>query len=181
MGQWRSKKTSYLLAFCEQSIPRFARNDARRGFFNKLLKVLSWFLVVGGLTLRVDNPLLGFFSKEDPSLKTLRQFQDLEWHWVIGNLLLIFLLFTNWFYPRIMPAIGDGQPSKVTIQFAGASPIDGLPQTDGWLVDETDSGYYLVRAQTDHQAIFLARPIVSVVYFGGRGTYEKSPPNVSRK
>jgi hypothetical protein len=40
MGQWRSEKTSYLLAFCEQSIPRFSRNDARRGFFNKLLVAL---------------------------------------------------------------------------------------------------------------------------------------------
>jgi len=38
MGRWRSEETSNLLAFCEQSIPRFARNDARRGFFNKLLE-----------------------------------------------------------------------------------------------------------------------------------------------
>ena len=116
--------------------------------------LLIWFLIVGFFAQRVELVI-----REPQRLKSV------NWFSTLMSALGLFATFGALFYPNIRPAFGGGQPVKVTIQFTNSSPIDGANKFAGWLVDEGDSGYYIVRARKDHNAIFLPRALVSAVYF----------------
>ena len=119
-----------------------------------VLWLVAWFALVGWLTYQMDSPI------REP-----RKLVQVEWHLVVLNIIGVFGLFAGVFYPKIRPEFGGGRPSRVLLQFANISPINNLSKTELWLLDETDSGYYVIQTPEDHKAIFVPKSLVSAVYF----------------
>lgn len=118
------------------------------------LWLLFWFANAGSLACQMD-----------PSIRDPRKLLWANWHLAVVNIIGVFAIFAIVLYPKIPPAFGGGQPTKVVLQFAAASPIGNSAKPEVWLVDETEEGYYVIQAPTDHKAIFIPRSLVSAVYF----------------
>jgi hypothetical protein len=106
---------------------------------------------------------VGHFIEND--FREARHPRNMTWHWVILNAVLALGFFGIFVYPKIPARLGGGQPTRVLFQFASTSPIDGAPKDELWLLDEVDTGYYVLRAPDEHKAIFLPRSLVSAIYF----------------
>lgn len=117
--------------------------------------LILWFLFVGFLVHRTE-PIL-----RKPEI--LRD--EVSWYMVLVQLIGVVGFFTIAFYPRIPPMLGGGKPTRATFQFANSSPIDSTAKTEVWLVEEVDNGYYVLRSPNDHKAVFIAKPLVSAIYF----------------
>jgi hypothetical protein len=91
--------------------------------------------------------------------------RNVTWHWRLIEVIVTLGIFGMYLYPKIPPRLGGGQPTRITLQFASVSPIDGKTKDDFWLLDEVDTGYYVLRAPDEHKAIFLPRALVSAIYF----------------
>lgn len=118
--------------------------------------LIGWFALVGWLTHEMHTPI-----REPVKLVEVR------WDIAVVNVVSLFTLFGGWIYPKIGVQFGGGRPSRVALQFVGVSPVDNSSKMEVWLVDETDDGYYFVRAPEDRKAIFVPRSFVSAVYFQG--------------
>lgn len=118
------------------------------------LLVLVWFLWVGSFADDLDS-----ITRSSGNLR------HINWLRLLIGAIGTIGLFTVTLYPRVPPVFGGGQPLKVVLQFANASPIDSSKKTNAWLVGEVDSGYYVVQNPDDHKAIFIPRSSVSAVYF----------------
>jgi len=70
-------------------------------------------------------------------------------------------------YPSLPSAYFGGVPAPVTFQFADKStPIGNSSQLKGWLLDETDGGFYIVQEKDSKKAVFIPRSGVIAVYYG---------------
>jgi hypothetical protein len=99
------------------------------------------------------------------SLKQVSTIRDVNWLILVFDMLLIPFVFGLFLFERIPPRFGGGQPVAVVFQFAGTSPIDGVVKDKFWLVDEGDSGFYVLQAPEDKKGIFLPRASVAAIYY----------------
>ena len=66
----------------------------------------------------------------------------------------------------IQPRIGGGHLTPVGFQFSNAAQLDKSLESSNLLVDEIEAGYYVVRSENDHSAIFVRRSIVTLAFYG---------------
>jgi len=96
------------------------------------------------------------------------------------ELLLIFVVtlvtaYAKLVYKSLNASIGGGKPPAVTVYLTQkVAPLPEL-QERLFLVDENDSGFYLVRDPKERQAVFIPRNYVATVQ------YERQPRPVSGK
>ena len=70
-------------------------------------------------------------------------------------------------YPALPSAFLGGVPVPITFQFADKSmPIANSPQLKGWLLDETDDGFYFIQDKNTKKAVFIPRSDVTAVFYG---------------
>jgi len=74
------------------------------------------------------------------------------------------LAFANFYYPHIKSSVGGGTPIPVTIQFTKDSIIKPNQSVAAFLIDESDSGLYIV-GKADKKATFIPRNAIGVVHF----------------
>jgi hypothetical protein len=120
----------------------------------KLGLVLGWFLLVGYVADYVEK-----------QIRQARLLGDVEWHWLLFNVLGVVAFFSLWVYPQIPPSLGGGKPTRVVFQFFNTSPIDGSTKDPLWMLDEVDMGFYVLRTPDERKAVFLPRSVVSAIYF----------------
>jgi hypothetical protein len=100
--------------------------------------------------------------------------RNVTWHWRLIEVMLALGIFGVYLYPKIPPRLGGGQPTRVTFQFANMSPIDGATKNDLWLLDEVDTGFYVLRAPDERKGVFLPRASISAIYFDADESSDKS-------
>jgi hypothetical protein len=121
-----------------------------------LALLVVWFLICGYLTYAAHSAL-----KNPSAISTRGWIQGVMWG--LGSVGFFALLL----YPALPSAYCGGVPVSITFQFADKSlPIGNSPQLKGWLLDETDAGFYFVQEKNSKKAIFLPRSIVTAVYYG---------------
>jgi len=121
-----------------------------------LALLVVWFLICGYLTYAVQNAL------RNPNDIPIRD-------WIQGVLAGICTVgfFALLLYPALPSAYLGGVPVPITFQFADKSmPIANSPQVKGWLLDETDDGFYFIQDNKSKKAIFIPRSDVIAVYYG---------------
>lgn len=117
--------------------------------------LIAWFILIGWSAHFIE-----------------KQFQEAKhwgyvgWHWVLVYVIGAVAFFGLWLYPRVEPSLGGGKPTKAVFQFLSVSPIDGSKKDDLWLLDESDTGYYVLRTPDEEKAVFIPRSLVSAIYFG---------------
>lgn len=121
-----------------------------------LALLVVWFLICGYLTNEVQNAL-----RNPSGISILGWIQG-----VIGGLGIVGF-FAIWLYPALPSAYLGGVPVPITLQFADKSmPIPNSPQLKGWLLDETDDGFYFIQDKNAKKAVFIPRSDVIAVYYG---------------
>ena len=98
-------------------------------------------------------------------LKQVTTLRDVNWITVVADLAIVPVVFGWMLFVRIPPRFGGGRPVPVVFQFAGISPVDGAVKDKFWLVDEGDSGFYVLQAPDDKKGIFLPRSSVAAIYY----------------
>jgi hypothetical protein len=147
----RFELTSFFLVLATLPIYAFgAWKTHDRGF--QLLVV--WFLACGITAQGVLR------AKKDPSY-----FFTQALHNILLNLLFPLVLFAAYVYPRIRPVIGGGAPVPIIIYCTDVPPFANSTEVKAKLLDETDSGFYLLLSPDDKQAIFLPRSAVRAIKF----------------
>lgn len=116
--------------------------------------VLIWFFLVGYAAHHVRR-----------ELRNDRSIWNLEWHWILFDLVLAFILFGVQLYPKISPLLGGGKPTPAVLQFSSSSPIDNSSKTKVWFLDEIDMGYYVLRSPEDRKAVFIPRASIAAIFF----------------
>lgn len=120
------------------------------------LELVGWFF------------LIAFYSAELSTVKSGRLI-DVQWHRFGLGTIGVIGLFAGAFYPRMPVGIGGAQLIKVHFDVNAESPIARSLNSEGWLVDEVDSGFYVVPSQADHHAVFIPRQTISAMQFSGDG------------
>jgi hypothetical protein len=87
-----------------------------------------------------------------------------DWTWSTILLLGALLLFASFYYPHIKSSWGGGRPIPVTIYFKSESVILPGQSANALLIDETDSGFYVVGIK-DKKATLIPRASVGLLYF----------------
>ena len=127
----------------------------------------AWFQLRAG----VDHIFLWFLTfavmadATRSNFKLVNTFRDVNWLMLTTDLAVIPILFGLVLYERIPPRFGGGKPVAVVFQFSATSPIDGAAKDKFWLLDEGDSGFYVLRAPEDKKGIFLPRGSVAAIYY----------------
>jgi hypothetical protein len=116
--------------------------------------IVVWFLLVGNAAVYIER-----------DFREANHLRNVTWHWVLLYALSTFIFFSRELYPRIAPSLGGGQPVTAVFQFSSPSPIDGKSTNQLWLLDEVDTGYYVLRDPNEHKAIFVSRGLVTAIYF----------------
>jgi hypothetical protein len=153
---WRDQwgKTAHILKFVGMygwvGFCLYKAND-------KMLALLVvWFLICGYLTYTLHNALR---NPNDISLRGWVQ-------GVIGGLGIVGF-FALWLYPALPSAFLGGVPVPIVFQFSDKSmPVANSPQLKGWLLDETEDGFYFIQDKSAKKAMFIPRSDVTAVYYG---------------
>jgi hypothetical protein len=87
-----------------------------------------------------------------------------DWTWSTTLLLGTLLAFASFYYPHIKSSWGGGRPIPVTIYFTKDSVIMPGQSVNALLIDESDSGLYVV-GKKDKKATFIPHSSVGLVYF----------------
>jgi hypothetical protein len=117
-----------------------------------VLEAIFLWLLVGGIivyfegSLRSWRPILGY------------------WPRTLFFILAELLVFAAFYYPHIKSSVGGGTPIPVTIYFTKESVLMPSQSLTAFLIDETDSGLYVV-GKKDKKATFIPRFAIGVVYF----------------
>lgn len=117
--------------------------------------MLFWFVI----TIAVAYSLRKEFRESN-------HWSQVNWHWLLLYVVGAIGFFAIFLYPQVEPALGGGKPTRAVFQFASPSPIDGQTKDNLWLLDEEDTGYYVLRTPEEHKAVFVPRSLVSAIYFG---------------
>jgi len=121
-----------------------------------LALLVVWFLICGYLTNAVQNAL-----RNPSDISVLGWIQG-----VIGGLGIVGF-FALLLYPALPSAYFGGVPVPITFQFSEKSvPILNSTQLKGWLLDETDDGFYFIQDTNAKKAVFIPRSNVIAVYYG---------------
>jgi hypothetical protein len=118
------------------------------------LLLVAWFLVVGW-----------FANEAAPFVTKPKELHKASLVWTLINCVAIFSLFSYYLYPELRPSFGGGKPVHAEFHFTSVSPIDQSNKTDLWLLDEVDSGYYVLKAREDRKAIYISKSLVSAIFF----------------
>jgi hypothetical protein len=119
------------------------------------LAATMWFFVVGVVGTPLKNDLMDPGKRKEYSILLL----------AIGIVALT--TFSSWVYPQFRFSWGGGSPIPVVVYFSGNSRLLPGQQLDADILDESDSGFYIVqRNQT--QAIFIPRSAVATIYFSDK-------------
>jgi hypothetical protein len=119
----------------------------------------------------VDQVFLWFLSfavlaeTTKTNFTVVNTIRDVNWLMLTVDLVAVPILFGTVLFEKIPPRFGGGQPVSVLFQFSGTSPIDGAVKDKFWLVDEGDSGFYVLQAPEDKKGIFLPRSSVAAIYY----------------
>ncbi len=89
------------------------------------------------------------------------------WPRTLVVLLFILTVFATVYYPHIMSKWGGGAPLSVAITLSKDAPDHGGQVVACSLIDETDSGFYVI-GSGDRHATFIPRAEVSLVHFADR-------------
>ena len=131
---------------------------------NRQVQILmGWFLLVGEVA--------HFLKKEK---REAAHWADISWHWVLIRALTVFWFFAALMYQKVPPSLGGGQPARTTFQFVNLSPIDNASKDNLWLLDETETGYYVLKLPDDRKAVFLPRGSVAAIYFESQQPFSQS-------
>jgi hypothetical protein len=87
-----------------------------------------------------------------------------DWTWSTILLLGVLLLFGSFYYPHIKSSWGGGRPIPVTVYLTKDSVIMPGQSVNALLIDESDSGLYVV-GKKDKKATFIPRGSIGLVYF----------------
>jgi len=118
--------------------------------------LVVWFLICGYLTYAAQDAL------RNPNAVSLRG-------WIQGVTAGFGIVgfFALWLYPALPSAFLGGVPVPITFQFAEKSmPTPNSPQLKGWLLDETDDGFYFIQDKNAKKSVFIPRSDVIAVYYG---------------
>jgi hypothetical protein len=119
------------------------------------LFLLFWFSWIALMAMFVDPPVRG-----------LKKFRDLNWLFCVGFSISTVTFFALLLYPLVKPAFGGGAPIPITLQFVDKSPWENSLRSSCSLIDETETGFYIIRTKNENKAVFLPRNSVSAIYFG---------------
>jgi hypothetical protein len=102
--------------------------------------------------------------------------RSLPWNYLIRNwksngflALMSITGFATFYYPHIKPSWGGGEPVSATIYFAKDSPILPGRSVSAQILEETDSGLYVIGGG-DKKATFIPRNAVAMVYYSDDGS-----------
>lgn len=109
------------------------------------------------------------------SFKLVSTLRDVNWLTLVTDLAIVPIFFGLMLYERIPPRFGGGKPVPVVFQFAGTSPVDGAAKDKFWLVDEGDSGFYVLQAPEDKKGIFLPRSSIAAIYYDAGSDASRLP------
>jgi hypothetical protein len=87
-----------------------------------------------------------------------------NWKGTIGAGILALGAFASLYYPHISPSWGGGAPIPATIYFRKDSPVSTGRSVSALILDETDSGFYVIGG-SDKKATFIPRSEVVMVYY----------------
>lgn len=121
----------------------------------EFLLLLAWFFVAG-----YEADEIGMLLDRKVELR------QHPWHLSALSAFVLFSVFGLGIYPRLQPRIGGGHLSSISFQFANEARIDKSLEFGDLLVDEVDTGYYIVRSEDDHSAIFVPRAVVTLAFYG---------------
>lgn len=121
-----------------------------------LLFLLIWFLL---LAFQTTGIAIAF--------RDSHQFANLSLYLVVGGLIGVIGGFAWFLYPNIPAELGGGQLIEIHFSILNESPLTKALNSQGWLVDEVDSGFYVVKSEDDHEAIFIPRQFVTAIQFKG--------------
>jgi hypothetical protein len=116
--------------------------------------ITLWFFAIGVATLFITT-------------KVPVRFEDATWVQPFFYLLVVLFLFSLYYYPNLKSSWGGGSPVPVTLYFSKDSALKPNQSVSALMVDESDSGYYIVGPH-EKKAIFVPRSAVSLVYFSDK-------------
>jgi len=105
----------------------------------------------------------GFFARSEMESRAWK-IQAGNWMLSIGFGLVTVTVFAGFFYPKIKPSWGGGAPISATLYFAKDSPILPGQSVSARILEETDSGFYLIGG-SNKSATFIPRSEVAMVYY----------------
>ncbi len=124
--------------------------------------VALWFFGVGVVVLLENN-------------RYKQSLAEGAWSKTAFTLLAILFIFARFYYPQIKSAWGGGTPVPVTIYFSKDSALKPNQSVSVYLVDESETGFYIV-GQNEKVAVFVPRNAISLVYFSGQLSNSKLLP-----
>jgi len=117
--------------------------------------VTYWFLAAGGLIAS----WMWVFRQSGS-----RILEPGSWPMVVSFAISALVLFGSSYYPHIKSSWGGGAPVPITIFFTKDSTIMPNQSVSALLVDESDTGLYVV-GKNDKKATFIPRSAVGLVYY----------------
>jgi hypothetical protein len=93
--------------------------------------------------------------------------KNVDWTRTVFTFCGALLVFAHYYYPHMKSSWGGGSPVPVTVYFGKESPIKPNQSATLQLVDESDSGFYLVWPK-DNKAVLVPRNAISIVYFSDK-------------
>lgn len=97
----------------------------------------------------------------------IRKQTEYDWTKVLGVVVSALAIFSTLVYPRLNASWGGGSPTPVILYFSGESRILPGQQLEANLLDESDTGIYVVK-KDERQAIFIPHAAVSALYFSDK-------------
>lgn len=119
--------------------------------------LVIWFFVCGYTAYAVYD----VFRNPDTTISIQRSVQS------VVTCLGTVAFFALWLYPALPSSYLGGVPVPITFQFAEKSmPVANSAQLKGWLLDETEDGFYFIQDKNSKKAVFIPRSDVTAVYYG---------------
>jgi hypothetical protein len=164
-----------LVLFNVVAVVAIRQRSVREPLKCKVLALLTLAVAAAGLYYLHNGPFalrFGWFfgvgimaAKGLEKIRTVASIHDVMWHQWFLHALAMLSVFAIGLYPTIPTGFGGGAPQHARLFLATPSPIDSATKMDVWLVDESDAGFYVVRSQSDKDAVFLPRSSVSAVMY----------------
>jgi hypothetical protein len=121
----------------------------------------TWFFGVG-LLIAIDR-----WTFWKGAGRRMSEWSAQNWSALLLLMFPMLFYFARVVYPMIQPSWGGGSPTRVIVYFSKDSRILPNQQFEGALIDESDSGMYVVK-RGERQAIFIPRQAVSALYFADK-------------
>ena len=120
--------------------------------------IMLWFL----FAVNLFNP--GNLSRQEGWSGSWKLWVNGRWPQTISLGLTGLLAFASFYYPHIQSSWGGGAPIPVTIYFTKDSTVMPSQSVGALLIDESDTGLYVV-GKNDKRATFIPRNSVGLVYY----------------